>query len=152
MRVPAAGHHGPAHDTLVVAFEGQAAGKAELDVLRFVLGGDAAVKWSAGQSPLSKLASATGSVQAFNLAYSDAGLFGIVANGKTAEVEALVGGALEALKAAAKGVSAEQLKQAIAKAKFAAANAFDGRLNALELVGSQVSGCEECASRGEGVG
>ena len=139
VRVPGAAHHGPAHDTLVVAFEGQAAGKAELDVLRYILGGEAAVKWSAGTSPLSQLATATGSAQAFNLAYSDAGLFGIVANGQTAEIEGLAAGALAALKAAAGGVSAEQLAQAVAKAKFAAASAFDGRVNSLELIGSQVS-------------
>ncbi len=136
--MPAAGHHGPGHDTFVVAFKGQAAGEAELAVLRFILGGDSAVKWSAGTSPLSKLATPSGSVQAFNLGYSDAGLFGIVANGQTAEVSSLVGGALSALKAAAGGVSGEQLAQAVAKAKFAAANAFDGRVNSLELLGAQL--------------
>lgn len=138
VRVPAA-VHGSHADTYVLAFEGQAASAVELDVLRFVLGGDSSVKWSAGASPLSKLATATGKVQAFNISYSDAGLFGIVANGSSAELPSLVGGAVAALKAAAKGVSAEQLKAAVAKAKFAAALALDSRVGSLESLGSQVS-------------
>lgn len=130
--------HG-ALDTFLLAFKGTSYSEVELSVLRYLLGGESSIKWSAGSSPLSKLASGSSSAKAFNLAYSDAGLFGFVVQAPSAQVSPLATSVVSELKKAAGGVDAEALKQAVAKAKFAAASGLESRVGALEVVGAQVS-------------
>ncbi|GAA6028052.1 hypothetical protein JCM8097_001849 [Rhodosporidiobolus ruineniae] len=137
VRVPSTGH--AEVDQLLIAFKGADSTAVEYDVLRHLLGGDIAVKWGQSASPLAKLRTATSSAQAFNLAYSDAGLFGVSVSAKTADVEGVAQQAIAALKAAAKGASEEQLKQAVAKAKFAAASALETRAGQVEVVGHAVA-------------
>lgn len=139
VRVPAVGH-GSVVDHFLVAFKGASASSSpEFSVLRHLLGGEKAVKWSTGTTPLSKLSKGRSSAKAFNLSYSDAGLFGILVSGKTGEVEGLAKSALSELKKIASGVSEDEVKQAVAKAKFEAATALESRAGRLELVGGHVS-------------
>lgn len=129
--------HG-ALDTFLLAFKGTSYSEVDLSVLRYLLGGESSIKWSAGSSTLSKLSKGAASAKAFNLAYSDAGLFGVLIQAPSSEVAGLTTSVVSELKKAASGVDAEALKQAVAKAKFAAASGLEGR-GALEVVGAQVS-------------
>lgn len=138
LRVPSVGH-GSSLDHFLLAFKGASTSTAaDLTVLRYLLGGESAVKWSAGLSPLSKLASGQASAHAFNLTYSDAGLFGVYISAPTSAVGGLAVKVVNELKNVAKGASAEAVAGAIAKAKFAAAAAVESRVGRLELVGAQV--------------
>lgn len=134
-------------DTFLLAFKGASYNEVDLTVLRFLLGGESSIKWSAGASPLAKLASGSASAKAFNLAYSDAGLFGILVQAPSGEVSGIATSAVAELKKAAKGVDAEALKQAVAKAKFAAASGLESRVGSLEIVGAQVSWLSDGACR-----
>ncbi|KAI8979914.1 Metalloenzyme, LuxS/M16 peptidase-like protein [Pilobolus umbonatus] len=132
-----------AKNEYILAFEGAASDSAEyaaLQVLRFALGGDANVKYSAGSGILAQTAAkfAKGtSIKAFNLGYSDAGLFGVQVNAAQSDSVAAVAAAAEQLKAAVKGLSAEDFARAVAQAKFAAAVNVDSRLDRLESIGVQ---------------
>ncbi|KAM0788256.1 hypothetical protein ACM66B_001407 [Microbotryomycetes sp. NB124-2] len=137
VRVPSIGHSNS--DLFLVAFEGASSAKVEFAVLRSLLGGESSVKWSAGLSPLSKVASGSTSAKAFNLAYSDAGLFGIVVEGASSEIQGVASAAVAELKKVAGGADAEAVKRAVAQAKFAAASALESRTASLELVGSQIA-------------
>ncbi|KAL8280135.1 hypothetical protein RQP46_007465 [Phenoliferia psychrophenolica] len=139
LRTPATGHSHSHLDHLLIAFKGTAASEVDLAVLRFLLGGESSVKWSAGASPLAKLSSGTSCAQAFNFGYSDAGLFGIFVSAPTAGVEALAQGSVAALKQVAQGASADAVKQAVLKAKFAAASAYETRAGKLDLLASHLS-------------
>jgi len=62
------------------------------------------------------------------LPYSDATLFGVLVQGSTAAgAKEASKVAVAALKAAAKGLKPEELASAVAKARFAAANAIESR-------------------------
>ncbi|GAA5898491.1 ubiquinol--cytochrome-c reductase subunit 2 [Sporobolomyces salmoneus] len=137
VRVPSVGHS-PV-DQFLVAFEGASAASPEFAVLRYLLGGESSIKWSTGSSPLAKLSSTNVSAQAFNLSYSDAGLFGILVKAPTAQVADVASKALSELKNVAKGASDEAIKQAIAKAKFAAAAALETRFGQVELASAQLA-------------
>ncbi|GAA5974204.1 hypothetical protein JCM11641_003324 [Rhodosporidiobolus odoratus] len=137
VRVPSVGHS--SIDQLLIAFKGAASTEVDFAVLRFLLGGESSVKWGAGASPLSKLTTSTSSAQAFNLGYSDAGLFGISVAAKSGEVADVASKAIAALKEVSSGVSEEVVKQAVAKAKFAAALALETRVGQVEVVGHQVA-------------
>ncbi|KAK4045999.1 ubiquinol-cytochrome c reductase core subunit 1 [Microbotryomycetes sp. JL201] len=138
VRVPSIGHSNS--DLFLIAFEGASSAKgAEFAVLRYLLGGESSVKWSAGLSPLSKVASGSTSAKAFNLAYSDSGLFGIVVEGASNEVQGVASAAVSELKKVAGGADAEAVKRAVAQAKFAAASALESRTASLELVGAQLA-------------
>lgn len=95
------------------------------------------LKWSKGLSPLAELPVGT-SVQSVYLPYSDATLFGLLIQGSTtASVKEAGKIAAKALKEAG-GVKSEDLKKAIAKAKFAAASAIDGRDGIVNVLGPKV--------------
>jgi ubiquinol-cytochrome c reductase core subunit 2 len=82
-------------------------------------------------------------VQSVYLPYSDATLFGLLVQGTTAAGVTEAGkAAVKALKSAAAtgGVKGEELKKAVAKAKFAAASAIDGRDGLVSVLGSKVCG------------
>ncbi|KDE05553.1 hypothetical protein MVLG_04050 [Microbotryum lychnidis-dioicae p1A1 Lamole] len=138
VRVPLIGH-GAALDTFLLAFEGGASSDLNFFVLQALLGGEASVKWSQGLSPLAKVASGTTSAKAVNLAYSDAGLFGIIIHGASDEVSTVAQKAVAELHNIAKGVDGGAVKQAIAKAKFNAAAAFESRVGSLEVLGAQLN-------------
>lgn len=137
VRVPASAR--VARDQLVLAFKGAARSEVDYSVLAFLLGGEPSVKWGQGASPLSKLARGSASAQAFNLAYSDAGLFGISVSAPTHEVADVATKAVAELKQVAQGVNGDALKQAVNKAKFAAAAAYETRVGQVQLVGEQVA-------------
>lgn len=78
-------------------------------------------------------------MQPVYLPYSDATLFGLLVQGSTpASVKDAGKTAVAALKAAAKGIKAEELKSAVAKAKFAAATSLDTREGLINVLGSKV--------------
>lgn len=134
LRAPVAGHGSSALDHFLIAFKGTSSSEVDLTVLRYLLGGESSVKWSAGLTPLAKLASGPSSAQAFNLGYSDAGLFGIYITAPTSDVEGIASASVAALKAVASGASADAVKTAVLKAKFAAASAFETRAGKLDLL------------------
>ena len=140
VRVPAAAHSASVADHFLLAFSGAGLSSVDLTVLRHLLGGESSVKWSKGSSPLSLLSTSNYiSAHAFNLSYSDAGLFGFMLKAPTASMGSLAQSVVAELKKAAGGVSEADLKKAVAKAKFAAAAEFETRVGKLELAGSQVS-------------
>ncbi|KDN39952.1 putative QCR2-40 kDa ubiquinol cytochrome-c reductase core protein 2 [Tilletiaria anomala UBC 951] len=124
-----------------LAFEGAANGASpELAVLRSLLGGESSVKWSKGQSPLSAIsAQAPGAtVSAFNLGFSDAGLFGIHVSAPHERIAAVAKSAMNALKEIASQSKVDDIKRAVAKAKFEAAATLEGRAASHEAVSSQL--------------
>jgi ubiquinol-cytochrome c reductase core subunit 2 len=130
-RIP---HH--SQDLLVVGFQGGPASDAKFTVLKHLLGGEPSVKWSSGASGL---ASAAPGAVAFNYGYSDAGLVGFTAAGANAG-EIATKAVAELKKVAKGGLKAEDVKRAIAKAKFEAATLAESRSN-LEQIASQVGPC-----------
>jgi ubiquinol-cytochrome c reductase core subunit 2 len=143
LRIASVLHSASPSDTLLLAFQGaSSASSANLSVLRHLLGGESSIKWSKGTSPLSLLSTSSHvSAQAFNLAYSDAGLFGVVLRAPTREMRALAEktiAILNSLKSAG-GIKEESLKQAIAKAKFEKASEVESKIARLESVGAQVN-------------
>jgi len=96
-----------------------------------------ALKWSKGLSPLSEMPLGT-SIQSVYLQYLDAALFGLLVQGTT------TAGVKEAGKLVAKtlkeagGVKGEDLKKALAKAKFAAASSIDSRDGIINVLGPKV--------------
>ncbi|KAG1403670.1 hypothetical protein G6F58_010324 [Rhizopus delemar] len=128
------------HDNeYVLAFEGAALDSAEyaaLQVLRHALGGELNVKHTTGSGLFAQAASKVDAqIKAFNLGYSDAGLFGVQVSGAQAGVA--VAAAVEQLKAA-KNLSNEDFARGAAQAKFAATAGFESRLDRLQTLGAQV--------------
>ncbi|KAG0278670.1 ubiquinol-cytochrome c reductase core subunit 1 [Linnemannia exigua] len=129
---------------VAVAFQGAAAGTPEFytaQVLRSLLGGDRFVKWStAGVSPLSAAAGKIGhgaQISAFNFGYSDAGLFGVYAQADHKNIGEAAKAAVASLKAAAKSVSADEFKRALAQAKYETAARYETRAASTELLAAQ---------------
>ena len=82
------------------------------------------------------------SIQTVLLPYSDATLFGFVVQGETTEDVKLAGKAVvQALKGVSGngGVKAEDVKKAVAKAKFEVASSVDGRIGFMSTLGPKVS-------------
>ncbi|KIM37896.1 hypothetical protein M413DRAFT_448163 [Hebeloma cylindrosporum] len=128
-----AGNGGP--QTVFIGFGTTGAPSSELAALSAHLSPTPSVKWSKGLSPFSSLPEGT-SVQPVYLPYSDATLFGLLEAGKAA---------VAALKAAAQGIKAEELKSAVAKAKFAAAANVDTREGLINALGSKIFGGAEAS-------
>jgi ubiquinol-cytochrome c reductase core subunit 2 len=81
------------------------------------------VKWGAGSSPLAGHAA-----RAVYLPYSDAGLVGVLLQAPTeGALRDAARAALDGMKAAASGLDKDAAARAVAKARFAAASAIDGR-------------------------
>lgn len=123
---------------LSVGFKAGALADPTYAVLQHLLGGEPSVKWTQGASGLS--ANAPGA-QAFYYGYSDAGLIGFtVRSGHDASKVASIAqkAAAEFKRIASGDVKEEEVKRAIAKAKFAAATSLDHRLASLEFSGAQV--------------
>ncbi|KAI8357190.1 Metalloenzyme, LuxS/M16 peptidase-like protein, partial [Mortierella sp. GBAus27b] len=140
VRVP----HDSALGHVAVAFQGAAIGSPDFytaKVLRTLLGGDRFVKWStSGVSPLAAAAGKIGNgtqISAFHYGYSDAGLFGVYAQSEHKTVTEAAKAAVDSLKAAAKSVSAEDFKRALAQAKFETATRFESRAIGTEILAAQ---------------
>lgn len=147
-RYPAvSGHHGGhnGNGTLLVAFQGGDRTKPEYAVLRALVGGESSLKWSAGVSPFSQISAQSGALvtkpalKAFNIAYSDIGLFGFIVNAPNDSVKDIATKAVSALKDVASGAKEEDVKRAINQAKFAAAIQSEQRTFRHEMLGSLVS-------------
>lgn len=144
-----------------IAFEGAGVDASpELAILRSHLGGESSVKWSTGLSPLSKIGEkvAGANANAFNLAFTDSGLFGVYITAPTERVVLAAQEVTKAIKEAAKSISKEDLEKAKAKARFEAAAAIESRAGIHAAVGGQmlegnkVQLLEETFSKLEGVG
>jgi len=132
-------HGGP--ETVFISFGSTGAPSPELAVLAAHLSPAPSVKWSQGTSPLSAVIPAGTTVQPVHLPYSDASLFGLLVQGEsTKHVKEAASAAVKALKdsAASGGVKAEELKKAVAKAKFEAASAVDRRDGLIGVLGTKL--------------
>ena len=141
------GHGGP--ETVFIGFGTTGASAAELAVLAAHLSPAPSVKWSQGLSPIAAALPVGASVETVLLPYSDATLFGFVVQGATAaDVKTAGAAAVKALQGAT-SVGAEDLKKAVAKARFAAAAAVDGKQGLVSVLGGKVRGSVgqwECAA------
>lgn len=118
---------------------GTTAPTAALSVFASLLDPTPSLKWTTGSSPLSNLPGGA-SAQVVYLPYTDAALFGVVVQAPTAEAVREAGkSVVKALKAVASGsVKDEEVKKAVAKAKFAAASTIESRDGLVSTFGPQV--------------
>jgi ubiquinol-cytochrome c reductase core subunit 2 len=129
-------HGGP--QTVFIGFGTTGSPAAELSVLAAHLDPKPSVKWSDGLSPIASALPIGASVKAVVLPYSDATLFGLLVQAGSAEDVKTAGqAAVKALKDAT-SVSAEDLKKAVAKAKFATASAIDSKVGQAVVLGAKV--------------
>ena len=116
----------------------------EYIVLSHLLGGPSNIKWSTGHSALAKLSSAISpsvSTLATNLPYSDAGLFAILIAGSAADVAKMATATIKLLRDIAKGsyaIKPEEVKRAIASARYSTYATAEARLSGLEPIGQAV--------------
>ncbi|KAI0686929.1 Metalloenzyme, LuxS/M16 peptidase-like protein [Cytidiella melzeri] len=129
--------HGGAQ-TVFIGFGTAGSPSAELAALAAHLNPQPSVKWSEGLSPLASSIPQGSSVQTVFLPYSDATLFGLLVQGETAEDVKVAGKAAVAALKEASNVKAEDLKKAVAKAKFAVASSTDSRSGLVSVLGSKV--------------
>ncbi|EAW14684.1 ubiquinol--cytochrome-c reductase subunit 2 [Aspergillus clavatus NRRL 1] len=133
-----------AGNAVVIAFPGSSAFgtsgyKPEISVLATLLGGESSIKWTPGFSLLAKATQGFSGVHVStkNNAYSDAGLFTISLTGKADQVAAASKNVVDALKKTAAGeVASEDIKKAIALAKFRALESAQTLETGLEATGS----------------
>jgi len=133
--------------TIFIGFGKPGAPTGELAALAAHLSATPSVKWSKGLSPLAAGLPEGASVQTVFLPYSDATLFGLLVQGDNVVLAKQAGEvAVQALKSAA-SVQPDAANTAIAKAKFAAANAVDGRDGYISVLGPKVlEGADASAS------
>ncbi|KAJ5222767.1 uncharacterized protein N7469_009007 [Penicillium citrinum] len=133
-----------AGNAVVIAFPGSSAFgtagfKAEASVLAALLGGESTIKWTPGFSLLSQATKDFSqlNISTKNHAYSDAGLFTVTLSGKAEQVGTASKNVVDALKKAAAGeVASEDIKKAIALAKFRALESLQTLDTGLEATGS----------------
>jgi ubiquinol-cytochrome c reductase core subunit 2 len=127
--------------TVFIGFGSTGAPVPQLAALSAHLSPQPSVKWSQGLSPISSAVPQGASVHTVYLPYSDATLFGLLVQGTTtAGVKEAGKVAVKALKDSAviDGIKPDDVKKAIAKAKFAAASAVDGRDGTVSVLGAKV--------------
>lgn len=113
--------------------------KPEISVLAALLGGQTSIKWSPGFSLLGKAASAYqhAHVSTQHAAYSDAGLLYVTITGNAAHISKASKSVVDAIKKVAAGeVAEEDIKKAIALAKFQALEAGQQIDTGIEATGS----------------
>ena len=136
-----------AHDSgnsMILAFPGSSSFtgqsyKPEISVLASLLGGKSSIKWSPGFSLLAKATEAYpgAHITTTHAAYSDAGLLYISINGSANQVRDASKDVVKALKKVAAGeISKEEIKKAIANAKFKALESGQNIAAGLELTGA----------------
>jgi ubiquinol-cytochrome c reductase core subunit 2 len=125
---------------LVIAYGSTGAPSADLKALPHLLGGVSALKWTPGSTPLSLAADKVpgASAKAFLLPYSDASLFGVVVTAPTSEGVAAVAKDVAAAIKAAGSAKDEEVKRAVAKAKFADATALESSAGLIATAGASV--------------
>lgn len=135
--------HGSGNN-MIIAFPGSSsftggAYKPEIPVLAALLGGESTIKWSPGFSLLSKITASPPypHITTTHSTYSDAGLLSISISGTAEHINIASQAVVEALKTIASGnVSQEDVKKAVATAKFEALNAGQNVAAGLELTGA----------------
>jgi ubiquinol-cytochrome c reductase core subunit 2 len=128
--------------TVFIGFGAAGAPTPEYATLAAHLSPQPSVKWCQGLSPISDKLPVGTSVHTVHFPYSDATLVGLLIQGTTAEgVKEAGKAAVKALKdsTATGGIKADELKKAIAKAKFTAASAVDSREGLVSTLGPRVS-------------
>ena len=136
-----------AHDSgnaMVIAFPGSGSAtgssyKPESQVLASLLGGQSSIKWTPGFSLLSKATAAypQARIATAHHTYSDAGLLTISMNGNADQIRQASQEAVKAIKSVAAGnVSKEEIKKAIATAKFKALESGENMNTGIELTGT----------------
>lgn len=131
-----------AGSSYIIAFPGTPSSpnfKAEYKVLTHLLGGETAVKWNAGFSLLSRAVAEFPGVSAVakQQHFTDAGLLYITVEGPDALLEKAGQAVVKAINDVTK-VSEEEVKKAIAQAKFDVLSEVEGRSIGLELVGQSL--------------
>lgn len=136
-----------AHDSgnsMILAFPGSAsftAGsyKPEMSVLAALLGGESTIKWSPGFSLLSKATAAHpgAHITTVHSSYSDAGLLYISLTGNARDIRNASQEVVKILKSVAAGsISKEDIKKAVASAKFKTLESGQSVGTGLELTGA----------------
>jgi ubiquinol-cytochrome c reductase core subunit 2 len=128
---------------VTIAFEGSsliggASHKPAIDALAALLGGQSAVKWSTGTSILAKVAAGHPgiSIKTESLQYSDTGLLAVTITGSNKIVSAAVKDVAAAILALGSSApSAEDLKKAVAQAKFKAYDVETADAPLLDVIG-----------------
>ncbi|KAJ7224370.1 peptidase family M16-domain-containing protein [Mycena pura] len=129
-----AAHSGP--QTIFIGYGTSGSPAAELAALAAHLDPNPSIKWARSSSPL--LQDGKTSVHSVCMPYSDAALVGLLIQGPTAQAVREAGKAAVAALKGASDVKAENLKLAVAKAKFRLASTVDSRDGLLEVLGSKV--------------
>ncbi|CAG8502052.1 16731_t:CDS:2 [Acaulospora colombiana] len=127
----------------VLAFAGAPAGTpdyATLQVLRSLIDGEKHTKWGEGVNVLAKTVNKFEGTRgsAFNVGYSDAGLFGVHTSGIATSVYQVLRAVVEELKRASSSVPKENFDQALAKARSSVAATYETRYSKTETFGGQV--------------
>lgn len=129
-------------NALTIAFPGSAGAphfKAEYTVLAYLLGGESTIKWNPGSSALSQAVASIPNVSAVakHIAYTDAGLLYITVTGVAGSLTEAGSSVVKAINSLS-NVNAEDVKKAIAQAKFDVLAAAEDRFIGLEAVGQSV--------------
>lgn len=114
---------------------------AELSTLAAYLSTTPSIKWAKGLSPVAQNIPEGTSVQPVFLQYSDASLFGLLVQADGVQGVKDAGKVVvDAIKKAAKGgLSEEEVKGAVRRAKFSAASGIETRDGLVNVLGSKVS-------------
>jgi len=136
----------PAASAFVIGFEGKpspivASREVDMFVLNSLLDGATHMKWNVGTNPLALAAAeAAPGVKALaqEFAYSDGGLFTINITGPPSAIRRAAENSVKKLKDIASGVKSEDMKSAIAKAKFSILSIPENRTLFTELIGRSI--------------
>lgn len=131
-------------DAMIIAFPGSSSFtggsyKPELAVLAALLGGKSSIKWAPGFSLLSRASEAypQAHVDTTHYTYSDAGLLAISIHGKAQQIRQASQEVVKAIKKIAAGdVNKDDIKKAIAGAKFRALESGQNIDTGIELTGA----------------
>lgn len=140
-RIPLDLHSGAGHPTMIIAFGSTGTASPDMSVIPHLLGGESALKWVPGTSPLSLAAEKVpgSKARSFVLPYSDASLVGVEISAPTSQgLNTLAKEVVSAVKSVGSSVKEEDLKKAIAGAKFTAASVVDSKEGLLASYGPQV--------------
>ncbi|KAI9787915.1 MAG: ubiquinol-cytochrome c reductase core subunit 1 [Candelina submexicana] len=131
-------------DTMVLAFPGSSSFngkyyKPEVAVLAALLGGQSSIKWSPGFSLLAKTSAnyPGAQVSTSTATYSDAGLLYVTIRGRAKDIRSVSAEVVKTLKSISAGeVSKDDIKKAVALAKFRALEEGQNIEAGLELTGA----------------
>ncbi|KAK2460437.1 hypothetical protein APHAL10511_007602 [Amanita phalloides] len=125
--------------TIFIGFGTAGGPSADLAALSAHLSPEASVKWSEGVSAIAASVPKDSLVQSIYLPYSDATLFGLLVQGSTAASVRDAGKVVvQALKSAASGIKEDELKRAVTKAKFNAAQVIDTKHGLTSTLGTKI--------------